>query len=111
MQIFFSHKAIDKLKALGMFHNMILLTSNEVENGSPHAFDRIVLRTNESDASLAQYTHKFETHVGPLYASADATKLFGTDNRIDFDDFRQVFVFLRDGQMIDDNLYLQNMAE
>ncbi|MDO4670358.1 MAG: iron-sulfur cluster biosynthesis family protein [Aerococcus sp.] len=110
MQIFFSHKAIDKLKELGMFHNMILLTSNEVENGSPHAFDQVVLRTNEADDALPQYSHKFETHVGPLYASDDATKLFGTDNRIDFDEFRQVFVFLRDGQMIDDNLYLQNKS-
>lgn len=94
-----------------MFHNMILLTSNEVENGSPHAFDRIVLRSNEADEALPQYVHKFETHVGPLYATEAVTRLFGTDNRIDFDNFRQVFVFLRDGQVIDDNLYLQDMAQ
>ncbi|MGH2119118.1 iron-sulfur cluster biosynthesis family protein, partial [Aerococcus sp. L_32] len=51
-----------------------------------------------------------ETHIGPIHVRKNALKFLGHDNRIDFDDFRQVFVLIVDGQVMNDNIYLQKAS-
>ncbi|MGH2117384.1 iron-sulfur cluster biosynthesis family protein, partial [Aerococcus sp. L_32] len=51
-----------------------------------------------------------ETHIGQVHIRKSALKFLGHDNRIDFDDFRQVFVLIVDGHVMNDNIYLQKAS-
>lgn len=68
----------------------------------------LVLRTNETDFSA--YDEVLETHIGQVHIRKSTLKFLGHDNRIDFDDFRQVFVLIVDGHVMNDNIYLQKAS-
>lgn len=105
MKLFFSTKAINKLQSLSQFENICLSDTQSLHATSEQEVD-LVLRTNESDFS--QYDNTLTTHIGEIHIHKTALKFLGHDNRIDFDDFRQVFVLIVDGQVMNDNIYLQN---
>lgn len=103
MKLFFSGKAIDKLKQLNAFQNIGLTTTQVITQADP-GVNGLAIIANEKDFS--KYEEKLETHAGIVYADTHATRLLGHDNKIDYDTFRQVFILIVDGHIADDNLYL-----
>jgi len=104
LKLFFSTKAINKLQSLSQFENICLSDTNSLNISKDPDID-LVIRTNETDFS--RYDEVLETHIGKVHVQTSALKILGHDNRVDFDDFRQVFVLIVDGQMVNDNIYLQ----
>lgn len=105
LKLFFSTKSINKLQSLSQFENICLSDTGTLSLSENPDID-LVIRTNETDFS--SYDQVLTTHIGDVHVHSTALQILGHDNRIDFDDFRQVFVLLVDGQMVNDNIYLQN---
>jgi len=104
LKLFFSNKAINKLQSLSQFEHICLNDTQYLHISDEQEID-LVIRTNETDFSA--YDDVLETHIGQIHVRKNALKFLGHDNRIDFDDFRQVFVLIVDGQVMNDNIYLQ----
>jgi uncharacterized protein YqkB len=105
LKLFFSNKAINKLQLLSQFEHICLNDTQYLNISDEQQDIDLVLRTNETDFSA--YDEVLETHIGQVHVRKNALKFLGHDNRIDFDDFRQVFVLIVDGQVMNDNIYLQ----
>lgn len=103
MKLFFTQKAIQQLQSLDRFHNICLTTSDETGHTSHRAYRSLVLQTNAP--TFESFDEVLETHIGQIHVTTQALSMLGNDNRIDFDEFRQVFVLLTDDQMVDDNIY------
>ncbi|WP_235585069.1 iron-sulfur cluster biosynthesis family protein [Aerococcus urinaehominis] len=100
---------MEKLSSLNQLQGLCLITTKFVKVDKPFDHESFVLRTNETEFS--GYDQCLETHVGQVHMMDDAQKFLKGDNRIDFDEFRQVFVLVCNGQMVDDNIYLDNLAD
>ena len=107
MKLFFSNKAINKLQSLSQFEHICLNDTQYLHISNEQEVD-LVLRTNETDFSA--YDEVLETHIGQVHVRKSALKFLGHDNRIDYDDFRQVFVLIVDGHVMNDNIYLQKAS-
>lgn len=103
MKFFFSDSAIDKLNEINACENICLTSTRSLPTAEP-GITGLVVRANESDFS--KYEQVFNTHIGSIYVDKYAFQFLGNDNKIDFDRFRNVLVLIVDGDIVNDNLYL-----
>lgn len=108
LKIFFSDAAIDKLKEISAFQNICFTTTRDLPNAQP-GITSLVIRSNETDFS--KYEQVLETHIGTVRADKYALRILGSDNKIDFDRFRNVLILIVDGDIVDDNLYLDILPQ
>lgn len=108
MKIFFSDAAIDKLKEISAFQNLCFTTTRDLPTNQP-GIASLAIRSNETDFS--KYEQVLETHVGNIHADKYALRILGNDNKIDFDNFRNVLILIVDGDLVDDNLYLDILPQ
>lgn len=95
------------MQSLSQFEHTCLNDTQYLHISNEQEVD-LVLRTNETDFSA--YDEVLETHIGQVHLRKSALKFLGHDNRIDYDDFRQVFVLIVDGHVMNDNIYLQKAS-
>lgn len=106
MRLFFTRKAIEKLKELDRLDNLCLLTVRDIQSDKDESgYNRIIMRAKVTDSN--NFPYQVETDIGNIHFTTNAKYQLGEDNRIDYDDFRHTFVHVRDGHMVDDNLVLE----
>ena len=103
MKIFFSDSAIDKLNEIHACENICLTSTRSLAEAEP-GITSLVVRANETDFS--KYGQVFNTHIGSIYVDKYAFQILGSDNKIDFDSFRDVLILIVDGDIVNDNLHL-----
>ncbi|MCZ0717246.1 iron-sulfur cluster biosynthesis family protein [Aerococcus kribbianus] len=101
MKVNISQTAIDQLQSLHLFSNLCLTTSQNLspENSGPN---HLILIGNVSD--FTPYDQTINSHVGKIHLNSDSLRILAHDNEIDYDHYRQAFILLVDGQLVEDNI-------
>ncbi|WP_137597922.1 iron-sulfur cluster biosynthesis family protein [Paucilactobacillus kaifaensis] len=116
MKLTISESALSILEPKLSDHTNILLSYDDGVGPYSHhglvalqiAF-KLILITDQMP--MQDYDLKIDSNLGPIYAKGYSSEFFGSNLKIDFNPHYHLFSLVDDGEVIEDNLEIQDLRK